>query len=197
MKNFLSIDDPLVAQLLAAGSVGVIPTDTIYGLAAAASNPAAVARLYALKDREQKPGTIIAAHIEQLVDLGLNEVLVHGVAHLWPNPLSIVIPVKEQLGYLDQNVGSLAVRIPQDEALRSLLAKTGPLVTSSANHPGEPPANNLAEAKGYFNSRVDFYVDGGDRHNCAPSTVVRLNTDGTLKTLREGALKISAKGKII
>lgn len=189
-------DDQLVA-LLQSGKVGVLPTDTIYGLATLANNPGAAMRLYALKDREQKPGTVIAASPQQLIELGLEASIVHKVEHLWPNPVSIVLPAPESLDFLDQNVGSLAVRIPKDEQVRQLLERTGPLVTSSANHPSEPPANNLAEAQAYFQAAVDFYVDGGDRSGQPASTVVRLNPDGSFKTLRQGALTIDEQGSIV
>lgn len=192
-----SLHDDQLVTLLKSGKVGVVPTDTIYGLAAAAGDKQAVERLYALKDREQKPGTVIAASIEQLRELGLAADVLRKVEHLWPNPISIVLPAPESLDYLDQNVGSLAVRVPKDEVLQRLLERTGPLVTSSANHPGEPPANNLAEASGYFKDAVDFYVDGGDRSGRPASTVVRLNTDGSFKTLRPGALTIDEKGSLL
>jgi L-threonylcarbamoyladenylate synthase len=192
-----AISDHHLVELLDGGAVGVLPCDTIYGLVASARDPKAVARLYLLKDREQKPGTVIAASVEQLVELGLNKVLMRGVAHLWPNPLSIVIPAPVALDYLTQNVGSLAVRIPKHPALLELLERTGPLLTSSANHPGEAPANNLAEARKYFANRVDFYVDGGNLSGHAPSTVVRLGGDGSLTLLRAGAVTINEQGDIV
>jgi len=192
-----SLADPQLTDLFQKGAVGVLPTDTIYGLVTPARQAASVARLYALKDREQKPGTVIAASIQQLIDLGLDAAILAQLAHLWPNPISVVVPAPESLDYLDQNVGSLAVRIPKDPALQALLLLTGPLVTTSANHPGQTPAGNVGEAQDYFNGAVDFYVDGGDRNNRPPSTVVRLESDGGLKTLRPGAVTLDENGRII
>jgi L-threonylcarbamoyladenylate synthase len=191
-----SLQDQQLIELLRSGALGILPSDTIYGLAANAGNPQAVERLYALKHREHKPGTIIAANIEQLIDLGVEESMLRQVAHLWPNPLSIIIPASEALAYLDQDVGSLAVRIPKDEELRQLLAMTGPLATSSANLPGEPPANNLEDAERYFGDQVDFYVEGGDRSDRPPSTVVRVE-NGVFNVLRKGAVAIDQKGNIV
>jgi L-threonylcarbamoyladenylate synthase len=190
-----SLHDPQLPQLYLQGSVGVLPTDTIYGLSAAAKDKEAVSRLYRLKDREQKPGTLIAATIEQLIAFGLDEVSLRNVAHLWPNPLSVIIPAPQSLAYIHQGVGSLAVRIPKDDGLLELLARTGVLLTSSANHPGRPVADNMAEAQLYFRDQVDFYVDGGDRSNRPPSTVARIN-NGKIDVLRPGAVTINDEGEI-
>lgn len=176
--------------------MGVLPTDTIYGLAAMASNKQAVTRLYNLKHREQKPGTIIAASADQLVALGLDQQAVRAVEHLWPDSLSIIIPASRDLAYLDQGLGDLAVRIPKDEDLRRLLQQTGPLITSSANHPGQPPANNVDEAQRYFGDQVDFYADGGDRSGRPPSTLVRFR-GGKIELLRQGAVTIDEKGALL
>ena len=80
-----SLHDDQLVTLLKSGKVGVVPTDTIYGLAAAAGDKQAVERLYALKDREQKPGTVIAASIEQLRELGLAADVLRKVEHLLAN----------------------------------------------------------------------------------------------------------------
>lgn len=196
-KILNALSDPELVSLLQGGAVGVIPTDTVYGLVCAASNEAAVTRLYSLKDRQQKPGTVIAASIDQLVELGIPLRYTRGVEHLWPNPLSIVIPDVPKLSYLDQGLMSLAIRIPKHEALQQLLLKTGPLLTSSANQPAEPPANNIEEAQKYFGDSVDFYVDAGDLSGHEPSTVIRV-IDDAIEVLRAGAVQIDEDtGRII
>jgi tRNA threonylcarbamoyl adenosine modification protein (Sua5/YciO/YrdC/YwlC family) len=194
-----SLHDPQLASLYAGGAVGVIPTDTIYGLSASAHIPEAVDRLYALKQREQKPGTVIAASVEQLRELGLAPEDLNALQHLWPNPLSIELPTPEKLRYLSQGTGHCAFRVVADPEVRALLELTGPLVTSSANHPGKPAANNIAEALVYFSNKVDLYVDGGERIGRPPSTVARLKlpVDGTLEIVRMGAVNITEKGEIL
>jgi L-threonylcarbamoyladenylate synthase len=187
-----SLNEPALFALLTGGAVGVMPTDTIYGLAALARDREAVEKLYRLKKRERKPGTVIAADVAQLMSLGVNESMLHSVEHLWPDSLSIVIPAAEELAYLDQGMG-LAVRIPKDEQLRAVLSKVGPLVTSSANHPGQPPANTITEAQAYFGENVAFYVDGGDLSGRPPSTVVRLHENGQLEVLRQGAVIVGTE----
>ncbi len=190
-----AINDPKLVDMLLAGHVGVLPTDTIYGLVASASNQEAVKRLYALKHREQKPGTVVAANVQQLVSLGLDEDTLEAAAHLWPNPISIIVPCKTELSYLDLGKGSLAVRIPDRPELSRLLELTGPLLTSSANEPGKQQADNLEEAAAYFGDQVDFYVEGGDLSGHPPSTVARL-TEGHLEVLRQGAVVIGQDGKL-
>lgn len=183
--------DATAAKLFTQGAVGVIPTDTVYGLVARTSDSKAVTRLYQLKAREAKPGTLIAASVAQLEDLVLNSANLARAAAFWPGPVSVVLTIKPGLSYLDQAVGSLAVRIPANAKLRALLEATGPLLTSSANLPGQPPANSLAEAKAYFGDSVDFYLDGGDLSGRSPSTVIRFK-DGKPQVLRPGAVTVIA-----
>lgn len=183
-----ALGDVTLVELLQTGKVGVMPTDTVYGLVCQAQNQAAVKRLYDLKKRHKKPGTVIAASIDQLVELGIKARYLKAVQHYWPNPISIIIPNYE-LAYLHLGVGSIAVRIPEHAELNSLLEKTGPLLTSSANQPGEPEATTIQEAQAYFGNEVDFYVDGGDFSSKPASTVIRV-VDDTVEVLRKGAVTI-------
>ena len=177
-------------ELLKPGVVAVIPTDTVYGLAARASDIAAVEKLYALKSRENKPGTLIAANLDQLVELGLKKRYLTAVEQFWPGPVSVIIPSADpKLEYLHQGKASLAVRLPDDKNLIALLKETGPLVTSSANQPGEKPAETVEEAREYFGDQVDSYEDGGDLSGRQPSTIIRI-VDDAIEVLREGAVKI-------
>ncbi len=177
------------------GAVGVIPTDTIYGLAARAADPQAVERLYALKKRDAKPGTLIAANLEQLESLGLKHRYLKAVENFWPGAISVIIPCSDPaLKYLHRGKLSLAVRIPADEKLQKILSKTGPLLTTSANHPGEPPAETITQAKKYFGNKVDFYRDGGDLSGRQPSTIIRI-VDDAVEVIRDGAVKIDETGR--
>jgi L-threonylcarbamoyladenylate synthase len=193
-KSFKNFSQEL-AELIKGGAVGVLPTDTIYGLVAPAANEAAVERLYKVKGREKKPGTIIAANIDQLVGLGMKARYLKAVQDYWPNPITIKIPVGLDLQYLQLGVGDIAVRIPADEPLRKFLEQTGPLMTTSANHPGHEPAGTIAEAQDYFGDKVDFYADGGDLHGRQGSTIIRI-VDDIVEVVREGAVKINEAGEI-
>lgn len=172
------------------GAIGVIPTDTVYGLAAQAADREAVARLYKLKEREAKPGTLIAASIEQLEELGLKHRYLKAVEQFWPGAVSVIIPAADPaLAYLHQGKMSLAVRIPANPKLQKLLKQTGPLLTTSANPPGQPTATTIAQAKAYFGDKVDFYEDDGDLSDRQPSTVIRI-IDDAIEVLRQGAVKV-------
>lgn len=179
----------IAQKLLQSGAVGVLPTDTVYGVVARAADQSAVERLYILKRREQKPGTIIAASIDQLVDLGIKRRYLTAVEEYWPASLSIVIPCGPELAYLHQGKGTLAVRVPDNKEFCELLTITGPLVTSSANQPGEPVSNTVAEAKAYFGDDVDFYEDGGDLSDREASTIIRV-IDDEIEILRQGSVQI-------
>lgn len=193
-----SISDPLLTDLFGSGKVGVIPTDTIYGLAVAANNARAVAKLGRLKQGETKyrPGTVIAASADQLVEFGVDEEAVRRVQHLWPNPLSIELPISGGLAHLHQEGPHRAFRVVADGPLRDLLERVGPLLTTSANLHGHPPANNIREAQRYFGGEVDFYLDGGDLSGHPPSTVARF-IDGHLVVLRQGAVTIDDNGNVV
>lgn len=195
MQTFSSIHDPRVVALLRSGAVGVLLTDTVYGLVCRAADEAAVERLYDLKQRENKPGTIIAAKIQQLIDLGIRARYVKAVEGFWPNPLSVVMPCGQELSYLHQGQHSLAVRIPKPTELCDMVSKTGALLTTSANAPGEPTATTMEEAQRYFGEKVDFYVDSGTVTDHQPSTVIRI-IDDAIEVLRIGAVNIDEQGRI-
>jgi tRNA threonylcarbamoyl adenosine modification protein (Sua5/YciO/YrdC/YwlC family) len=179
-------------KVLSAGGVAIIPTDTVYGVVCRAADERAVERLYSLKSREKKPGTVIAASIDQLVDLGIKRRYLTAVSQFWPGAVSIEIP--HDLTYLNQGTGRQAFRVVADEALADMLRQTGPLLTSSANQPGEPVSKDINEAKDYFRDEVDFYLDGG-RQGGEPSTLIRI-VDDAVEVLREGTVKINEAGEI-
>jgi L-threonylcarbamoyladenylate synthase len=178
------------AERLDKGQIGVLPTDTLLGIVCKAHDRHAVQRLYAVKQRENKPGTLIGNSVEQLSGLGIKKRYLTAVQHYWPNPISIVVPCADiELAYLHLGKQSLAVRIPDNRKLQTLLEKTGPLLTSSANMPGEPPARTISEAEGYFGNDVDFYTAPLPDSTNKPSTVIRVVDDAVL-VLRQGLIKI-------
>lgn len=192
---FTDISDPALTAGIANGQVGVLPSDTVYGLVCSASDQAAVARLYDLKHREHKPGTVVAANVQQLIDLGIPPRYLKAVEAYWPNPLSVIVSCGVGLQYLHQGKGTLAVRVPADPRFCSLLVRTGPLMTTSANDPGEPVAANIAQARTYFGDTIDFYVDGGTVRDHTPSTIIRV-VDDAIEVVRQGAVVIDDFGRI-
>jgi L-threonylcarbamoyladenylate synthase len=184
-----------VKTLQKPGAIGIIPTDTLYGIVARATDKEAVSRLYTLKRREQKPGTVIAASVDQLVDIGIKKRYLTAVEQFWPGPVSVIIACGPELTYLHQGKQSLAVRIPDRPELISLLRETGPLLTSSANNPGEQPATTMQDAQRVFGDSVDVYADGGDLSGKLPSTVIRV-IDDAIEVVRQGAATIDEAGRI-
>jgi tRNA threonylcarbamoyl adenosine modification protein (Sua5/YciO/YrdC/YwlC family) len=184
------VSSEVAASELRSGKVGVLATDTVYGIVARAADPAAVKRFYALKQREHKPGTVIAADVDQLIELGLDRRYIDRVKHLWPGALSVETPLDDSLAYLHQETGRQGFRVVANQRVADILRVTGPLVTSSANQPGMPPSNTIEEAFGYFGDTVDFYVDAGDRSGGAPSTIIKLTDEG-VEVIRAGAVDVS------
>jgi len=195
-KILSTLSAPEIRDLLMAGAVGVMPSDTIYGVMCRAADESATDRLYKLKSREHKPGTVIAANIDQLIALGIKARYLKAVEQFWPGKVSVEIP--NQVVYLNQGTGRQAFRLVDGPIeLIKVLNQTGPLLTSSANHPGEPPANTIAEAQNYFGDTADFYVDGGDLSGREPSTVIRI-VDDAIEVIRRGAVTIDeSTGRII
>jgi len=185
-----AVFDSLTDQLRQTGAIGVMLTDTVYGVVARAANQSAVARLYELKKRDAKPGTLIAANLEQLEELGFKHRYLKAVEQFWPGAVSVIIPAADpKLAYLHQSKMSLAVRIPDNKDLQNLLQQTGPLLTSSANQPAAPPATTIEQAQKYFGKEVDFYIDGGDVSGRQPSTIIRI-IDDAIEVIRQGAVTI-------
>ncbi|GAC1387444.1 MAG: L-threonylcarbamoyladenylate synthase [Candidatus Saccharimonadales bacterium] len=177
-----------VVAALNKGAIGVLPTDTVYGICAQAASKTAVARLYSVKYRPNKRGTILAGSVDQLVQIGFKRRYLTAIQHFWPGPISVEIPCVD-LAYLNNGLGTIAVRIPADDRLQQILRHTGALLTSSANQPGEPPATIIQAAIDYFGDTVDFYLDGGDLSGRQSSTIIRV-VDDAIEVIRAGAIKI-------
>ncbi len=189
-QHFTSLSDPELLARLEQGAVGVIPTDTVYGLVAKASSQTAVERLYATKPRELAPGTMIGPSVESFIELGFASRQLETVAHYWPAALSVVLDAANVAPYLKQRRDAIPVRIPDKPELQALLQRTGPLMTTSANAPGEPTSTTIGMAEEYFGDAVDFYVDGGDLSGHPPSTIIGIKPDHSIIVYREGAVQL-------
>lgn len=189
--SFQEVDK--IVDLLKAGKVGVMPTDTIYGIVGSALIPDTVEEIYTLRKREKdKPFIILISSIQDLkkFDVKLTKEQKDFLEKNWPNPLSVVLVVSsEKFRYLHRGKNSLAFRMPNNEKLLGILKKTGPLVAPSANLAGVKPAEEVEEAKRYFGDQLSFSVDGG-KLKSKPSTIVQLLEDGTKIVLREGSFKV-------
>lgn len=184
MTVFSSVNDPEIIRILSAGGIGVLRTDTLYGIVARADDEEAVRRVYALKGRDDdKSPIVLIESIEQIYD-DLSAEHQAFVARTWPAPISVIIPSTEAPSWIRRGNESVAYRLPAHTELRDLIQATGPLIAPSANPQGMQPAMNLREATYYFGPAVDFYVDGGTIQNREPSQLMRLESDGTVTRLR-------------
>jgi L-threonylcarbamoyladenylate synthase len=190
-----------IVPILLSGGIGVFPTDTIYGVIGSALKKETVERIYKLRKRElKKPMIILISSTNDLhmfgIDLNAKQKSV--IAKLWPGKISIIFDCKsKKMSYLHRGTKTLALRLPacrrgrsKDENLVKILKKTGPLVAPSANLAGKKSAQTVGEAKKYFGEKVDFYVDCGKLKSMY-STLVKLDKNGEVKILRQGAVKIN------
>lgn len=194
--EIVAVDDPetlpRTIEALAAGMPVIIPTDTVYGLASSASNPYAVAQLFAVKRRPLDMSiAALVAGVEQAdehVILGAARELVE---QSWPGALTVVVPKR---GTSDLAVGAedgtVGVRAPASTFARALAEQVGPLAATSANRSGSATLETAAEMAAEFGHEVGLIIDAGPLTSPA-STVVRI-TDGGLEVLRQGGVVIPA-----
>jgi len=166
-----SVDSQLLTGMrLARGAIGrgqlvVIPTDTVYGLAADAFSAQAVAGLLAAKGRERTaPPPVLIPGIPTLDALATDipEVVRQLVAEFWPGGLTVILHAQPSLQWdLGETRGTVALRMPANPIALELLAETGPLAVSSANLSGMPSATTAADAEQMLGEQVAVYLDGG------------------------------------
>lgn len=184
MTRFTTVNDPELVRLLQSGGIGVLRTDTLYGLVARADDEAAVERVYTAKGRDDtKSPIVLIASLAQLYDRP-DEPGAELLADVWPGKVSVILPAHKAPAWLSRGNGSVAYRLPADDDLRDLIAQTGPLIAPSANPQGEVPAMTIEEAEAYFGTGIDFYVDGGQVTDTTPSQLLRLGENGEVERLR-------------
>ena len=187
-----AIDEAVNA--LSRGGLVVLPTDTVYGIAADAFTPPAVAALLAAKGRgRQMPPPVLVPDV-RTVD-GLCTDLPDGVrgllAAFWPGGLTVICRAQPSLAWdLGETRGTVAVRMPDHPAALALLRRTGPLAVSSANRTGLPAAVTAQDALDQLGPSVQVYLDGGTAPGGVASTIVDA-TSGRLTLVRAGAIDLS------
>ncbi|MEX0831967.1 MAG: L-threonylcarbamoyladenylate synthase [Nitriliruptoraceae bacterium] len=179
------------ADALRAGELVVLPTDTVYGLAADAFHQKGTARIFTAKQRSRSlPLPVLVRSPKQLLGLctDLPPAAERLMAAYWPGPLTLVVPAQPGMQWdLGRNEGTIGVRMPLDDITLDVIRQLGPLAVTSANTSGSPPARTIAEAISQLGGSVEVYVDGGPREGGAASTVVDL-TRSTAMILRSGDL---------
>ena len=178
---------------LRGGELCVLPTDTVYGIAADAFSPAAVGRLLEAKGRGRDMPTPVLVPAVRTLD-GLVDVVPdlarRLVEQFWPGGLTVVLPHAVSLQWdLGDTRGTVALRMPKDPVALAVLEQTGPLAVSSANRSGLPPSTDAAEAARQLGTAVAVYLDGGPTTDDVPSTIVDLTTE-VPRLLRVGAVSL-------
>ena len=183
---------------LARGELVAYPTETVYGLGADPGQPAALARLLAAKGRDAERGlSLLVADAAALARFapGLPPAAARLAARFWPGPLTLVVPVAA--GAFPGVATPLGVGFrcsPQPTAAALAAAARHPVVSTSCNRSGEPPAANRAEVEAAFGSELPV-LGGEPAGGLAPSTVVAVGAAGGLELLRAGAIALEALEK--
>lgn len=173
------IDKEIESILLNCG-VGVLATDTIYGLVGSALSKEIIKRIYQLRRRNLKKPLIIL--IGSLFDLKLFGIKISNktkkqLLEFWPGKVSVILPCPgKKFAYLHRGTKNLAFRLPAKKSLVNLIKKVGPLAGPSANLEGKPPAKTIIEAKKYFGDKIDFYINSGKIIGSA-STLIQIKNN--------------------
>jgi L-threonylcarbamoyladenylate synthase len=200
VAEVLEVDGPLdpgvdaAAEALALGELVVLPTDTVYGVAARPDLPEATRRLFDAKRRPRDltlpvlvAGTGDARRVAWM-DVRADKL----AARYWPGALTLVLPrtplsMPWELGEDRETVG---VRVPANEVALELLSRTGPLAATSANRSGQPTPSDCEGVRAVLGEAVSVYLCTGPVDDDVPSTVVDLSGPES-RVLREGAISSS------
>ena len=185
------------ARLVLAGEPVAVPTETVYGLAADATNPQAVARIFAAKGRPSFNPLIV--HVPDLAAAerigSFNDQARHLAEQHWPGPLTLVVPLGDGsgiAGLVTAGLPSIALRVPAHPAMQALLKATGrPLAAPSANASGQISPTRASHVLGSLGGRIPLIIDGGATERGIESTIIAA-TGGSLRLLRRGPLQIDA-----
>ena len=175
------------------GGIILIPTETVYGIAADATNKNAIRKIYEIKQRDaSKPLQLLVKNLAEASKYALfNEPSRKAAETYWPGPLTLIldeIKGNNLAQNLNSNDGTIGVRVPKHEILDELFNKIGfPLAATSANLSGEKPFTGFEEAKTFFNNKLDYFLDGGNIKLQEPSAILDMRDERCIKTIRKNA----------
>jgi len=185
------------ARLILDGEPVAVPTETVYGLAADATNAEAVARIYETKGRPSFNPLIV--HVSGLAEArgigDFNEEALGLASEHWPGPLTLVVPLREGSGIASIATAGLAtigIRVPAHPAVRALLRATGrPLAAPSANASGSISPTRAGHVLKSLGGRIPLIIDGGLTERGLESTIIAA-AGGPLRLLRRGPIEVTA-----
>jgi tRNA threonylcarbamoyl adenosine modification protein (Sua5/YciO/YrdC/YwlC family) len=187
----------LAKVALQRGELVVLPTDTVYGIAANAFDASAVAALLAVKGRgRQSPPPVLIPSAATVAGLATDvPEAAHKLAEaFWPGALTMILHAQPSLHWdLGETKGTVALRVPDHKIALALLEETGPLAVSSANLTGEPAATECQQAADHLGKAVAVYLDAGQSPKGEASTILDLTglsaEGGKIRIVRQGALQ--------
>jgi L-threonylcarbamoyladenylate synthase len=175
------------------GELVVIPTDTVYGVAADAFTPSAVEALLSAKGRDRAMPVPVLVASPEMLDALVDQLPASARAlidEFWPGALTVVVRHTAHLAWdLGETRGTVAVRMPNHEVARELIAQTGPLAVSSANRTGNLAPATMLDARLQLGATIAVYLDGGPSGESVPSTIVDVTADRP-RVLRAGAIDV-------
>ncbi|MBU8920293.1 MAG: threonylcarbamoyl-AMP synthase [Bacteroidales bacterium] len=184
-----------IVSMIESGEVGVLPTDTIYGLHCDALDIDAVKKIIRIKGRNKKAGLILLMSNIEMVDRYISNWPGDSkrvLSHIWPARLTALLPATDKILPVLRPGMTIAVRIPADDELRSIISAVGsPLVSTSVNRSGMPPMKRIADIHRTFPG-LGCYISARGRSRTEPSTIVDFR--GAQATLvRSGAFHFSGE----
>lgn len=200
LKNFDYIAKEAVGVLIKGGLV-ILPTDTVYGLAACFDNPYAIEKMFIAKERSAEVPLVVC--IGELAQLRILTDNISGIAQelikkFWPGPLTIILNKSKAVSsILTSGRNTVGIRFPENDLICRIIDLIGvPLVVTSANLSGGISPKDFSEIEDKLLKRVDLVIDGGVTGKGIVSTIIDLTTDKPV-ILRKGAISVEEINKVL
>ncbi len=188
-------------EALLAGGIVALPTDTVYGIAAALGTPGGIEALFAAKRRPPDKGIMLL--LDDAAQASQAGVMTPAAAALgaacWPGGLTLVVPQRADVAWpavLTGGAPTIGLRVPDHDAPRTLARGVGPLPTTSANISGLKEGATAGDILAQLGDRIDLVLDGGPAHGGPPSTVVDC-TGARPVVLRAGAIPVETVAAVL
>lgn len=181
----------LVTSCLREGKIVILPTDTVYGFSGI------VNQFYKTDDSirkikgrsESKPLIQLLSSADKL-SLYTNDKIPCEILSKWPGALTVIVNIKKEL-IESMAMPTVAFRVPGDKWLRDIIESCeAPIYSTSVNRSGKPVLDKIDDIKNEFEKEVDLIVDDGDKTGALPSTLVKIDSNGNIKVLRQGTVII-------
>lgn len=181
------------ASLIKSGEVVGVPTETVYGLAADATNEEAVRKIFEAKGRPcDNPLIVHICELNMVYDIASSvpDIALKLADKFWPGPLTMIMPKSDSIPYVTSGgLETVGIRYPSHKVAQELIRTSGkPLAAPSANLSGSPSPTNAKRVIDDMDGRVAAIIDGGDCEVGVESTVISFDSDGTVRILRPGKI---------